>query len=430
METIRIECTGAGTLALHMLTPLQGDLKTLSDENYKRLKFEILEEGFSFPVAVWENPQDAKIYICDGHQRVETLNRMKEDGYIIPQIPVVMVEAESLNQAKRKLLGAASQYGEYNQEGAEKFIQTIQGMDLTELGSKFIMPSIDFGLMNLTPQEGDKIEVSAHLRSASTPVEGQDDVPELHQTKIQLGDLFQLGRHRLLCGDSTNAVQVERLMGGLKCDLLFTDPPYRMSVEGGSNQFVGRAAAALGDRIKDLCNFEPEKFLEVIPNLFNKGIFNAYIFCNKDLVPDYLNWAKNSGFSFNILFWKKPNGIPLGGSHRPDVEYLILIRKSAVWNNNVEGVSYSKCLEFKRVNETENVGDHPTPKPVQLIVNEILISSNADSIVVDLFGGSGSTLIACENVGRICNMMEFDPQYVQVIIDRWEKFTGQKAIKL
>ncbi|MGL4333794.1 MAG: DNA-methyltransferase, partial [Lactococcus garvieae] len=205
---------------------------------------------------------------------------------------------------------------------------------------------------------------------------------------------------------------------------VFTDPPYRMEVEGGSDQWVGKSARKLGENIKDLCDFNPIDFLKVLPSFFKKNYFNAYIFCNKDLVLDYLAFAKESNYSINILFWKKPNALPLGGSHRPDLEYLILIRKGAIWNNSLNGVNYSKCLEYGRES-----GVHPTIKPIELVANEVKISSKKGSIVSDPFLGSGTTLIACEQLNRICYGMELDPKYVDVIVERWQKLTGKEAIE-
>ena len=145
---------------------------------------------------------------------------------------------------------------------------------------------------------------------------------------------------------------------------------------------------------------------------------------------EYLNWARKMQFSFNVLVWKKPNAIPIGSSHYPDIEYLILFRKNAIWNGGLKGVSYSRCLEYSRVTKTKENGKHPTIKPLELIANELKISSNKNSIVLDLFGGSGSTLMACEQLDRKCYMMELDPKYVDVIINRWEQFTGEKAVKI
>jgi len=251
----------------------------------------------------------------------------------------------------------------------------------------------------------------------------EDAVPELpEEPKTKLGDIYQLGNHRLMCGDSTSIDAVEKLMDGQKADMVFTDPPYRMEAEGGSNQPIGRAAAKLGEAIKHLCDFDPVAFLNTLPTVFDKNKLNCYIFCNKDLVPDYLKWCVDAGYNFNILFWKKPNAIPLGGQHRPDVEYLLFFRKSAIWNNALKNVNYSKCLEFGR-----EAGLHPTMKPVVMIENQLLISSNANSIVMDFFGGSGSTMIACEKLGRYSRLMELDPKYCDVIVKRWEDFTGKKA---
>jgi DNA modification methylase len=149
---------------------------------------------------------------------------------------------------------------------------------------------------------------------------------------------------------------------------------------------------------------------------------NAYIFCNKELLPDYLIWARENGYSFNVLIWKKPSAIPIGDSHRPDIEYLILFRKNAIWNNGLKEVNYSRCLEFGR-----EKGLHPTMKPVELLKNEILISSNKTSNVLDFFNGSGSTMIACEVTGRKYFGIELLEKYCDVTIKRWEQYTGKKA---
>jgi site-specific DNA-methyltransferase (adenine-specific) len=251
----------------------------------------------------------------------------------------------------------------------------------------------------------------------------EDEVPELPvKPKSKLGQLYRLGRHRLMCGDSTDLSTVEKLMDGTTADLVFTDPPYQIQTDGGFKGDIGKSLKTQAKSIEFIADFDPSKFLQILPSLFNKKTFNSYIFCNKELLPDYLNWAKNNKISFNVLIWKKPNAIPIGDSHRPDIEYLILFRKNAIWNNGLKNVNYSRCLEYGR-----ETGLHPTMKPIELIANEILISSNDNSVVVDLFGGSGSTLIACEQTNRIAYLMECSPQYVDVIIQRWENLTGGKA---
>ena len=256
-------------------------------------------------------------------------------------------------------------------------------------------------------------------------VEDDFDAPEGGiETDIVLGDLFEIGEHRLLCGDSTDSDSVAKLMDGQKADMVFTDPPYKIETEGGCKGNIGQGLKKQGKDIEFISNFEPKEFLQVLPLIFDKSKLNAYIFCNKELLPDYLIWARDSGYSFNVLIWKKPNAIPIGDSHRPDIEYLLLFRKSAIWNNGLKDVNYSRCLEYGRES-----GLHPTMKPIELIANEIQISSNKGSLVFDFFLGSGSTMVAAHQLNRKCYGMELDPKYCQVIIDRMLKLDPSLSVK-
>jgi DNA modification methylase len=262
----------------------------------------------------------------------------------------------------------------------------------------------------------------------ATVLEAEEDdfaVPDGgSETDIVLGDLFEIGEHRLLCGDSTDSDQVAKLMNGQKADMVFTDPPYKIETEGGCKGNIGQGLKKQGKDIEFIANFEPTEFLQVLPLIFDKNKLNAYIFCNKELLPDYLVWARDSGYSFNVLIWKKPNAIPIGDSHRPDIEYLLLFRKSAIWNNGLKDVNYSRCLEFGR-----ETGLHPTMKPIELIANEMKISSNENSLVFDFFLGSGSTMVASHQLKRKCYGMELDPKYCQVIVDRMKKLDSALIIK-
>ena len=192
-----------------------------------------------------------------------------------------------------------------------------------------------------------------------------------------------------------------------------TDPPYLIETNGGCKGNIGKGLRKQGKDIEFIADFNPMEFLKVIPSVFEKNYFNAYIFCNKDLLPDYLMWAKENKISFNPLVWKKPTAIPIGGSHRPDVEFLLLFRKSAKWNGALKNVNYSRVIEQSR-----ETGLHPTMKPVPLIENQMLISSDKNDIILDFFGGSGSTMIASENLNRYCRMIELSEQYAQVIIPK------------
>jgi DNA modification methylase len=264
-----------------------------------------------------------------------------------------------------------------------------------------------------------------NIEDVGTAEEDNYEAPQGEiETDIVLGDLFEIGEHRLLCGDSTDSDAVAKLMDGKKADMVFTDPPYKIQTEGGCIGNIGGALKKQGSDIEFIANFEPKEFLQVLPLIFEKNRLNAYIFCNKELLPDYLIWARDSGYSFNVLIWKKPYAIPIGDSHRPDIEYLLLFRKSAIWNNGLKDVNYSRCLEYGR-----ETGLHPTMKPIELIANEIKISSNLKSLIFDFFLGSGSTMVASHQLNRKCYGMEIDTKYCQVIVDRMRKLDPSLVIK-
>lgn len=385
-------------IILKDLIPYARNSRTHSDEQVSQIAASIREFGFTNPVIV-----DDKNNIIAGHGRVLAAQKLK-----MTEVPCVVVTGWT--EAQKKAYVIADNKLALNAGWDDKML-ALEFDELQELG-------FDLSLTGFT---GDEILALKPLEE-TIGLTDEDAVPEAPEQPVTIeGDIWILGDHRLMCGDSTDAGSVALLMGGEKADMVFTDPPYRMQVEGGSNQPIGRAAAKLGEAIKHLCEFDPVKFLEVLPMVFKTG-HNSYVFCNKDLVPDYLNWANKQGFSFNILFWKKPNAIPLGKQHRPDVEYLLVFRKSAHWNDGLKGVNYSKCLEYGRES-----GLHPTMKPVSMIENQLMISSPKGGQIVDFFLGSGSTLIAAEKTGRKCYGLELDPKYCDVIIKRWQDFTGKKA---
>lgn len=388
---------------INELKPYENNSRTHDESQIKQICESIKEYGWTNPVLIDENNM-----IIAGHGRVEGGKKLN-----IKEVPCIVLSG--LTEAQKKAYVIADNKMALNAGWNEELLKT-------ELEN---LKELDFDL-ELTGFNIDELdELFKEDEEEQEIVEDDFDIEPPEEPKAKLGDIYQLGSHRLMCGDSTKEEDVAKLMNGNKADMVFTDPPYRMEAQGGSNQWVGRQAAKLGESIKELCDFEPTEFLNRLKELFENKM-NAYIFCNKDLVPDYLNWSLKNNYAFNILFWKKPNALPLGGQHRPDTEYLLFFRKNAIWNNGLENVSYSKCLEFGRDNSTP----HPTMKPLELIGNELKISSNENSNIVDLFGGSGSTLIACEQLNRNCYMMELDPKYVDVIIKRWEEFTGKKAIKL
>lgn len=186
-KQIRVECTGAATLPLERISPLQGDLKTISPDKFKRLKASIIDYGISAPTQVWVD-QDGVCYTLDGHQRLLAYKALQNEGWIIPEIPIVYVEA------KEKLLVATSSYGEFSAAGVERYIQSLKNRDR-------IKKTINLSNVNLN-------RIYAVLNSHTDP----DDVPVLtaKPTIAKQGDLWICGKHRIVCGDSRDKSVIDR----------------------------------------------------------------------------------------------------------------------------------------------------------------------------------------------------------------------------
>lgn len=173
-KTIEIKCRGAGTLALNLLTPSQGNLKTLSDANYYRLRTEILNDGFIEPISVWEDPETAQIFILNGHQRYQVLSSLRDEGFALPEIPVSYTEASSLADAKRKILAMASQYGTMTNGGLQDMISEL-GLSREAVDQFFNFPDVDldFVLSNM------EAPIIVGDSAPGVPVIGSDEPPPL-----------------------------------------------------------------------------------------------------------------------------------------------------------------------------------------------------------------------------------------------------------
>lgn len=285
-------------------------------------------------------------------------------------------------------------------------IDTIKELDLGDM---------DFELFGM-----DNFEIPMEPDPAKE--ETEDAIPENVETRCKPGDLWILGNHRLLCGDSTNIQHVERLMGGEKADMVFTDPPYNYTPTNRGAGALGAQASKVGKKIEFISTFDPSAFLNTL-SAIKAEPFAAYIFCNTELVRDYLNWAEAEKLNYNILAWHKTKFIPANSNHHyPDTEYCIFISKRPIFNSGLSPDHYRKYwIQDKDGNDL-----HPTMKPISII--ERCLELNSKSSALDLFGGSGSTLIACEKTNRKCFMAEIDPHYCDVILKRWEDYSGKKAV--
>jgi DNA modification methylase len=255
------------------------------------------------------------------------------------------------------------------------------------------------------------------------------DVPEGGiETDIVLGDLFEIGEHRLLCGDSTDSDQVSKLMNGQKADMVFTDPPYGVSASGGRSQTVER------DNIKKIENDnlrgnELKQFisdaLSIMP-IKESGSF--YVCYDQKTQVEFISAIKENNWNFKrTLIWNK-NVFGLSGKkgYRPKYELIAFgcIGEDYKWfGDNAQ----ADVIDVARPRERE--GNHPTPKPIELIEVALKNSSEVGNLITDSFLGSGSTMVASHQLKRKCYGMELDPKYCQVIIDRMKKLDQSLVIK-
>jgi DNA modification methylase len=240
------------------------------------------------------------------------------------------------------------------------------------------------------------------------------EMPEQIETDIVLGDLFEIGEHRLLCGDSTDSDAVAKLMNGGKADMVFTDPPYGYSYESNYQK-----------KHKELLN--DDKILDFLPNvyLFSKDNIAIYLFCGWQTIKEWILEVEKNSFDLkNIIIWKKNNWSmgDLKGAYAGQYEVMLFLHKGRIQLKNGRG---QDVWEFDRVPPKE----HPTMKPIQLIEKALKDTTENNNLVLDLFLGSGSTMVASHQLKRKCYGMELDPKYCQVIIDRMIKLDPTLEIK-
>ena len=386
------------------LIPYALNSRTHSDEQVAQLAASIREFGFTNPVLI-----DEQANLIAGHGRLLAARKLKME-----QVPAVVVTG--LDDRRRRALVIADNKLALNAGWDEEALR----VELEDLAT-------DFGeLMGFSQDE------LVDLLKKNEVTEGltdEDAVPEVPEEPItREGDVWLLGRHRLMCGDSTSIDAVDKLMGGSKADMIFTDPPYGMSYGGGRAAGSTKKGALV-------------KAHGMILNDDLQG--NALIALVRDAIAASTTAMKEGGALYACFTWRTyaefeaalescghkvkacivwdKKSIGLGNSHyRPQHEFIFYC--GGQWHGDK---SQSDVWHMSRGATGEYV--HPTQKPVELVERALNNSSKRGDIVIDCFGGSGSTLIACEKNGRHACLMELDPKYVDVIIKRWQDYTGQNA---
>lgn len=315
------------------------------------------------------------------------------------------------DEQKRKYRILANKTGERSAWDYDLLAAEIDELDFGDYDFDFEIPELNNSYSAEELEEADDYE-------PNVPVE----------PKAKRGQIFQLGNHRLMCGDSTSETDVKNLMGGEVADMVFTDPPYNIASDSKNfasdcSKKMNKLAESDWDK-----NFDISKTLDVITEVIAENA-TVYICTSHFLAGTIWQWMKRWADHYSYCVWSKPNPMPsLSKRHWTwNTELICYATKGKhVFHFPEEGHALSTWTIAKKNGET----GHPTEKPVEVPEMAISHSSDIECIVLDLFGGSGSTLIACERLDRICYMMELDPHYVDIIIDRWEQFTGKQAVLL
>jgi len=384
-------------IKLESLIPFAMNSRTHSDQQVSQLAASIREFGFTNPVLI-----DEQNNVIAGHGRILAARKLELD-----EVPAICVTG--LDDRKRRALVIADNKLALNAGWDDEILKN----ELSDLAADY------GGLMGFSDEELGAL-LGIEETEGLTDEDAVPDVPD--EPKTKLGDIYILGNHRLMCGDSTSIDAVEKLMDGQLADQLVTDPPYNIAYEGGSKK---------REQIKND---------EMVDEEFRQFLKDVYIAANAVMKAGavfYIWHADREGYNFRgaardmgwrvrqTLIWNKDNSAFGRSDYHWKHEPCLYGWKEGAAHLWATDRKQTTVIECKRPSKSDL---HPTMKPVELMEYQILNNTKGSDIVLDLFGGSGSTLIACEKIGRSARLMELDPKYCDVIVKRWEDFTGKKAV--
>ena len=375
-----------------------------NDDAVKYVAESIKQFGFKVPIVI-----DQDGIIVAGHTRYKAAKKLKMD-----EVPCIIADDLTEEQVKAFRLAdnKVSEKAEWDFDLLGEELDDILNIDMDAFG-------FDFDIEDEEPE--------------ATEDDYEVELPE--EPKAKLGDIYQLGRHRLMCGDSTDKETVELLMNGNKADIAFTSPPYN----AGSLNIVGNETTKAKYNSYDDNKTELDYFNFIKTNLSllldnaNEVFYNIGLVENNKrpiimLQNEFIDKFKD------IIYWEKSTVAPhiQNGVINNLVEFILCFGngKRKFENAQFSQGTYWNVIKGANASGNEYSKIHKATFPVYLPSNIIENFSPKTRTVVDCFGGTGTTLIACEQLDRTCYMMELDPKYVDVIIDRWEQFTGQKAVLL
>jgi DNA modification methylase len=383
------------------LIPYVNNSRTHSDEQVAQIAASIREFGWTNPILV-----DGANGIIAGHGRLLAARKL---GYT--EVPTI--ELSQLTETQKKAYIIADNRLALN-AGWDNEILTVELNDL--LADGYALEILGFD-----PKELNALLEPEQLQGLTD----EDEAPPLPvEPKTKPGDIYQLGKHRLMCGDSTSVIDLEKLTDGQLVDMWLTDPPYNVAYEGGTKDKLKIKNDEMGD------------------DQFRQFLRDAYTAADMVMKPGavfYIWHADKEGLNFRLairdagwkerqlLLWKKSSLVLGRWDYHAIHEPCLYGWKDGAAHLWASDRKQTTILEFDKPSRN---GEHPTMKPVALFEYQMLNNTKGGDLVLDSFGGSGTTLIAAEKNGRVARIMELDPKYCDVIVKRWEDFTGKKAMLL
>ena len=388
---------------LERLVPYAKNSRTHSEEQVAQIAASIREWGWTTPILV-----DEAGSIIAGHGRLQAARRLQ-----MTEVPVVV--ASGWSEAQKRAYVIADNKLALN-AGWDNELLSLELGELGDLG-------FDLDLVGFTDEE-----IAALMPAEVTEgLTDEDDVPEAPVDPVtKPGDVWALGDHRLMCGDSTSIDAVDALMPEM-ADMVFTDPPYLMDFTGGIHADGSKSFNAKHGRIANdkMSEQEGDDFLDAINTIIASKVRGAfYITFYRLGIDKYYASMNRTGLQCrSLIIWDKGNHTLSNSDYMSMYEPMFY-----GWVQDHTFYGGNNGMDIWRVERTKKNDLHPTMKPVALVEKALTDGSKAKDVVLDLFGGSGTTLIACEKTGRTARLMELDAKYCDVIVKRWQDFTGKQAV--
>ncbi len=386
----------------NVLIPYANNSRTHSEQQVLQVAASIKEFGFTNPVLIDEDSG-----IIAGHGRVLAALKLNMD-----EVPCIILKGLSEAQKKAYII-------------ADNKLALNSGWDEEALKVEFErLKELDFDISVI----GFSIdELNILFKENKTGLTDPDEVPDAPVIPITVeGDVWLLGKHRVMCGDSTSIDAVEKLLPENKANMIFTDPPYLMDFTGGihadgSKSFNAKHGAIKNDKMS---KEDGEQFLDDINTIIKMKVDGAFYitFYRLGINQYYASFDRTGLQCRSLIVWDKGNHTLSNSDYMSMYEPMFY-----GWVNNHKFYGGNNGMDIWRIKRTAKNELHPTMKPVELVEKAIEDGSQVNGVVLDLFGGSGTTMIAAEIKNRVSRLMELDPKYCDVIINRWQDFTGAEA---